>query len=564
MLKKQLFILTEAKTHAEINKQLFNVCFIFYAGGFMPENFLSFNDVSYVLPDGETLFSGISFDIARGEKAALTGANGIGKTTLFRLAEQVLLPSGGSIVCGEPPAFLPQDIEIGQTVGAALGIRDILDAVEKVNAGNCSAELFDLIGSRWNIRSETAAALADFGLSHIDLSASFASLSGGEREKILLLNVFLSDSGILMFDEPTNNLDTQARKVFYDYIRKTPKTVFIISHDRDLLERMNCIFELSADGLKKYGGNYGFYRKIKSGEKEKLKEQKRHIESEAGRLIESRIRIENSIGKQSRRAQKQIQSRRYLKIQANEMGSAAQETVAKKIKKIEEKLTRRQNELYQVKLSLKEDAIKIPLPAKPFLKDKVIDISDMSFAYSGHFLFRHFNLTVKGGEKIRIDGCNGSGKTTLIRLILGLLKPNGGRITLNGRAVYLSQDLSLLSGNKTVLDNIIDFNPGISNNEAYAVAANFRFRNKDALKTVKNLSGGEKLKAALAAVLGTKNQPDILILDEPTNNLDIRSTEILENALHGYQGTAVIISHDRIFIENISVDRTIHLDPIET
>ena len=225
----------------------------------MPENFLSFNDVSYVLPNGETLFSGISFDVSRGEKAALTGPNGIGKTTLFRLAEKVLLPSGGSVVYSEQPAFLPQETDLNQTVADALGVRLVLEAIEKVNAGFCTEDLFDLIGSRWNIRAETERALSDFGLSFVDPSCSFSRLSGGEREKILLLNVFVSDAGILMFDEPTNNLDTPSRNVFYDYIRATPKTVFIISHDRDLLERMDCILELSENGLKKYGGNYTFY-----------------------------------------------------------------------------------------------------------------------------------------------------------------------------------------------------------------------------------------------------------------------------------------------------------------
>lgn len=517
----------------------------------MPENFLSFNDVSYVLPNGETLFSGISFDVSRGEKAALTGPNGIGKTTLLQLAEKVLLPSGGSIVRGEAPAFLPQETELNQTVADALGVQPVLEAIEKVNAGFCTEDLFDLIGSRWNIRAETERVLADFGLSFVDLSCSFSRLSGGEREKILLLNVFLSDAGILMFDEPTNNLDTPSKNVFYDYIRATPKTVFIISHDRDLLERMDCILELSENGLKKYGGNYTFYQEEKRREKQRLQDQKSCLQNETGRLTAARREIENSTGKQARAAQKKINSKKFTKIQANAMGSAAQETKAKKIRKIEEKLTRRQGELYKVKLSLREDSVKIPLLAKPFLKNTVLEISDLSFGFENRQLFRRFNLTLKGGEKLHLQGGNGSGKTTLIRLILGDLKPARGSVRLKGQAAYLSQDLSLLTAEKTVLDNITDLNPGISVNEAYAAAANFQFRGKDALKTVKNLSGGEKLKAALAAVLGTKNQPDLLILDEPTNNLDIRSAEILENALKAYRGALILVSHDRVFTKNI-------------
>ncbi len=198
----------------------------------MPENFLSFNDVSYVLPNGETLFSGISFDVSRGEKAALTGPNGIGKTTLFRLAEKVLLPSGGSVVYSEQPAFLPQETELNQTVADALGVRPVLEAIEKVNAGFCTEDLFDLIGSRWNIRAETERALSDFGLSFVDPSCSFSRLSGGEREKILLLNVFLSDAGILMFDEPTNNPDIRSAKIPETALKAYRGALILVSHDR--------------------------------------------------------------------------------------------------------------------------------------------------------------------------------------------------------------------------------------------------------------------------------------------------------------------------------------------
>lgn len=525
----------------------------------MPENFLSFKNVSYVLPNGETLFSDISFDLANGEKAALIGENGIGKTTLFLLAQNILSPSVGKIVCGRPPAFLAQKINRDQTVAEALGVANILNAIKDVNAGKTDHALFDIIGNQWTIESDIRQALNTFRLDHVDLSASFSKLSGGEQEKLLLLSVFLSQSAILMFDEPTNNLDSSSRDVFYDYVQTTPKTVFIISHDRELLQRMSCIYELSAEGLKKYGGNYAFYLEAKKSEKEKLNAQKKHIEQETGRLIETRIRIESSLGKKAREANKKIQSKKYTKLQAGAMENNAQETAAKKIKKINEKLMTHQNDLYQVKLSLKEDLIKIPLPAKPFLKDKVVEISDLRFGYSKRLLFHDFNLIVKGGEKIQIDGDNGSGKTTLIRLILGQLKPLQGCVRLNGRAAYLSQDLSLLEEDKSVLDNILALNPEISNNEAYAVAANFKFRNKDALKLVKNLSGGEKLKAALATILGTKNQPDLLILDEPTNNLDIRSTEILENVLHSYQGAVIVVSHDRKFMENISADKRIFL-----
>ena len=195
----------------------------------MAENFISFNNVSFILPNGEKLFSDVSFHIGFGEKAALIGANGTGKTTLFRLAEGLLSPNTGTINRSEEPAFLPQHFAPNQTVKEALGVAQILDALERVENGDGSAELFDIIGQRWDIQAETQNALADFGLSHIDLNTSFAHLSGGEREKVLLLRIFLSSSNILMFDEPTNNLDEASKNAFYDYVFSTPKTVLVIS-----------------------------------------------------------------------------------------------------------------------------------------------------------------------------------------------------------------------------------------------------------------------------------------------------------------------------------------------
>lgn len=526
----------------------------------MPKNFLSFKDVSYVLPNGDTLFSGISFDLSCGEKAALTGVNGIGKTTLFRLAEGILAPSGGNIVCQAGLAFLPQKISPEKCSAAEmLGVSGVLTALDKIGRGDCSPELFEIVGTRWDTASAVEQALSDFGLEGLGLSADFSCLSGGEKEKIMLLRVFLSDADILMFDEPTNNLDTAARQAFYERIRATDKTVFVISHDRELLSMLGCILELSEQGLKKYGGNYDFYLAEKAREKGRLEEKKANITNEAGRLFETRCKIEDSAGKEARSAKKKIASNKYTKIQANAMKSSAEVSRAKKIKKLEEKLDKTQDELTEIKLALKEETIKIPMPEKPFIKDKLLELSDVSFSYGPRVLFQHVNLILGGGERLHIRGINGSGKTTLIHLMLGHLEPACGSVRLRGRAVYLSQDLALLDENKTVLDNIIDLNPGISLNEAHAVAANFQFRNKAALKTIGTLSGGEKLKAALAAVLGTRHQPDLLVFDEPTNNLDIRSTEILEQALRAYQGAVVIVSHDRIFLKNSGTFKTLDI-----
>ncbi|MCQ2599360.1 MAG: ATP-binding cassette domain-containing protein [Alphaproteobacteria bacterium] len=181
----------------------------------------------------------------------------------------------------------------------------------------------------------------------------------------------------------------------------------------------------------------------------------------------------------------------------------------------------------------------------------------MSFEYDAKTpIFKHFNLHIRGGDKLHLIGANGSGKTTLIKLICGKLSPTSGSIRTIEHIAYLDQSLSILSPNKTIVENIASI-ANIQIHDAHAVAANFGFRGAQSKKLVKNISGGELLKATLAAVIGSKNQPDLLILDEPTNNLDIKSTTVLENALREYGGALLLVSHDNIFIKNIGIENKV-------
>ena len=259
----------------------------------------------------------------------------------------------------------------------------------------------------------------------------------------------------------------------------------------------------------------------------------------------------------ARSGKKSAANKKYSKIQANAMSSSAQSSVARKVQLISEKLDKAERQIHDLGIKLKEEKIKIPLPDKPFLKDKLFELKNVVFSYGEKTVFNGFSLTMSGGERIRICGANGCGKTTLIKLISGQLKPSGGTAELFGRVVYLDQSLSLLNREKTLLDNVIDLNAGIKINDAYAVLANFGFKNESALKTVGTLSGGELLRGSLAAVLGTPKQPDLLIFDEPTNNLDIKSAQVLEEALNRYQGGLIVVSHDKAFLDALRLDREV-------
>lgn len=188
----------------------------------------------------------------------------------------------------------------------------------------------------------------------------------------------------------------------------------------------------------------------------------------------------------------------------------------------------------------------------------MIQISGLKFGYGTEMIFDNFDFSMYGGQRIRITGKNGSGKSTLLKLICGDLKPKSGTIKTFGKIAYLNQDLSILDKNKNIVENIMDI-AGVLKHDAHVIAANFGFRGDASNKRVSVLSGGELLKATLAAVLGGTEQPDLLILDEPTNNLEIKSISILEDALNQYHGAILLVSHDEMFVKNIKTDTEMKL-----
>ena len=207
---------------------------------------------------------------------------------------------------------------------------------------------------------------------------------------------------------------------------------------------------------------------------------------------------------------------------------------------------------------MRDETIKIPVPTKPFYNRELINIAGLSFAYGDKIIFNNFDFTISGKSRIRIVGKNGSGKSTLLKIICGELKPQSGTVKTSGKIAYINQDLSLLDKTKTIVENIMEIS-GCLKHDAHVIAANFGFRGSASQQRVGTLSGGELLKATLATILGGDAQPELLILDEPTNNLEIKSISILENALNQYTGAILLVSHDEMFVHNIKIDTEIYL-----
>lgn len=526
----------------------------------MTKNYIACHNVAYHLPNGNLLFNNVNLDLAYGEKIALIGENGVGKSTLLKLIAGEAEPSCGSVCRHCTMAVVAQEVNPRQkNIKEVLKIADKLDALARISNGTAQPDDWDIVNDDWDLEQRLHQELDDWNLEHLDLDIDFSQLSGGEKEKLLIIGAFLQHADIILLDEPTNNLDQNGKEILLQKIIEASQGILIITHDRNLLKQMTCIWELSKQGVEKFGGNFAFYEQEKNKQKLLKEAELTTAMQEVASLNAQKQKQEQKSRSQKAYGEKQAENRRHTRVAAGAMKRAAENTAGKRKKETDEKFEQLQNDIYQLGLALKEDVIKIPLPDKPFIRDRLLELNDVCFSFNEHKLIDKLSLVMRGSERVAVRGANGCGKTTLLKLILGDLVPLNGSIKLNGRAVYLNQDLSLLNTKLSIVEAIREYNDKVSLNEAYKTLANFKFRNIDAEKTVKNLSGGEKLKACLAAIFCTTEQPDILILDEPTNNLDIKSIEILENALAQYQGALLVVSHDIEFITNIRISRFIDL-----
>ncbi|MBC6988084.1 ribosomal protection-like ABC-F family protein [Hymenobacter sp. BT491] len=527
---------------------------------------LFLQNLGYAHPNKDVLFDNLNLAVNAHQKIALIGNNGAGKSTLLQLIAGVLLPSGGTVSTSAVPYYVPQ--HFGQfdelTVAQALHIEGKIAALQEILDGKATDANLAVLDDDWTIEERSQEALLHWGLAEVSLTQPMASLSGGQKTKVFLAGIAIHQPELVLLDEPSNHLDTAGRQLLYNFIKTTPSTLLVVSHDRQLLNLLDSVCELSKRGLTLYGGNYDFYAEQKQVESNALNQDVKSRERALRKAKETEREALERKQKLDARGKKNQDKAGLPTIVLNMMRNNAEKSTSR-LKGIHaEKVGAISQELSELRKELPDtDKMKLGFDNSALHKGKIlVAATNVNYAYGARLLWREaLNFQILSGERLALRGLNGSGKTTLIKLLLGELEPTQGTIARAGdKAVFIDQDYSLLHDQLSVFEQAQHFNAsGLQEHEVKIRLTRFLFTKDYWDKPCSTLSGGEKMRLSLCCLMISNQAPDLIILDEPTNNLDIQNLEILTAAISDYHGTLIVVSHDEYFLEQLHIERTILL-----
>lgn len=512
--------------------------------------------LTFTWPTGETVFAGLDANFPDG-LTGLVGRNGVGKSTLLRVLAGELSPSAGSVSGPTRTGYLPQQLllDSGLTAGSVLGVDHVLAALDRVTAGRASTTDLELTADQWTLPDRIDAALADFGLAGLDLARTLGTLSGGEGILLALAGQLLAEPEVLILDEPTNNLDRSARGRLTTAVRRWRGPAILVSHDRALLDEVDHIGELRDGAIRFFGGNYSAYTEALAGEAEAAARGLRVAQGELRR--QQRELVDNQTKLDRRRfGQTAYEQKRQPRIKVQELKRSAQVSGSKLSEVHQAGVERARGQLREAEDRVRDDdLIRIDLTETRVPQGRVVAVLDEVTLRTG----RTVSLHLRGPERVGLTGANGSGKTTLIDTLRGALAPVAGQVDLRVPTRLLPQRLQLLTDDETVLAGVARHAPDADDNTLRAQLARFLLPADLIARPVSTLSGGERFRASLAALLLSRPAPQLLILDEPTNSLDLDSVRQLVAALGHYRGALLVASHDEPFLADLGLDRRLEL-----
>lgn len=534
---------------------------------------LSLHDVGYEVGSRD-IFHDVSFNVNKGDKIGLVGKNGIGKTTLLNIMAQKIEPTAGEVVRGDYEiGLLPQDLRdwldtsvyafIEQVTGVNSARRSFEDTTARLESDSSEAALllyadalekftkFEVANFENNL--EQALSMADIG--NIDTHRQLKNFSGGQRTRIALAAILASKHDVVLLDEPTNNLDDQGIIVLEKFIGTSNAAFIIVSHDRKFLRNATTrIVELIGDkGVRQYDLGYDEFIESRQADREAQQKHYDEYETEKRRLKkaarDAMVRA-NSASHGSRKPDNDKLTANFRREKAAGGLSKAAGALVSRLRHLEE--PEEPDEEVSLSFLFKEADKK---------KGNLLTVNDLIVTHDDGFTAGPLSLQVRAGDRISISGDNGSGKTTLLNAIVKKLGSDDPAVRSGSevKSIFIDQDQTVPLPSASALDNLRHIAPNLEQHDAINLLIRFSI-SKDAIYSTKarDMSGGERAKILLAGVAATG--ADLLIMDEPTNNLDIPTVEALEQALSSYRGGLIVVSHDREFLNNLDINQTIDIN----
>lgn len=516
---------------------------------------ITLRNLTFEWPDGTIALDSVNGTFSTG-RTGLIGRNGAGKSTLLRLIAGELQPTSGHIDAGDEVGYLPQTLTLRRdtTIAELLGIKPILDAMKAIEYGDVAQRHFDAIGDDWDIESRADEALHQIGFSAADLYRRVAEVSGGEGMLIAITGLRIRRTPITLLDEPTNNLDRATRTKLAKFVDQWPGTLIVVSHDLELLEHMDNTTELYTGRLDTFGGPYSAWKEHHEQEQAAAVQAARSAQQALKVEKNQRVEAETKLARRERTGKKTQKDGGIPKILAGNRASKAQASAGSLRSTLDDKVQAAQAAVDAADARLRDDEhihLVLPDPDVPRGR-RLAELEDEGRT-----------IVIQGPERVALIGANGAGKSTLIEQLIQRTDPVPGRP--HGRLVtelvgFLPQRLDGLDDDASAIQNVQSVAPNTPAGTVRNQLARLLLRGDSVDRPVRTLSGGERFRVSLARLLLADPPAQLLIMDEPTNNLDLTSVEQLAEALDEYRGALLIVSHDFAFLERIGVEIILELD----
>ncbi len=511
-----------------------------------------------LLSDGVNRPFTISFNR---ERTVLIGRNGIGKTRFVRALLGLEEKSGIQTSSSGSVGYLAQEVPLCEdpTIADVFDLTQKLQTIKQIEGGHGILEEIEGVEDVWAEITKAEIALSRLGLPDISWERPLHTLSGGQRTRVDLARLLFVEPSFLILDEPTNHLDIHAREYVYEFLRQWNNGALIVSHDRRILSMADRIIEMTELGFQVYSGSYDDFVTQKDIERAAARSKF----EEAGRQRKTANRVEQRSKEkaQQRDAKGRADRKRrdapksYFDSQKARAEKTKSKDATKFVRKIEQANTKHARAAKAVE---RDVHLSLTLP-KVVVRErqKILSVTGLQFSFldGQPTTIQDLTFELVGARKIALTGANGSGKTTLLRLLDGSLNPHHGSIEVHvDHWAYLDQHTKVLDPALSVQENFTAINPDLPVNRCHSVLAMFMFKGAESTKPVRWLSGGERMRAALACLLGGQHPPQLLLLDEPTNHLDLDGLAAVTTALRNHGGAMIVTSHDETFLAELDLD----------